>query len=254
MLADDQHSTGALQARTEALCIALAASGPVHISDTWNWVVNQAGATDTLEQIGVSESMLRVVNQQVDASNVELAAAHSQITLRGTLFGRELDSAITANPVSVMPANIVDALSRGRSRALAQMLARGESAYLYSTPSAPSGGAAQGYDVIIQGASEFLREGVAHVRRLEDTGLATYQGAGPASPVVFWLAVACGMLAIGIVAGIVCDKNSEKHPIACTISGIALDLAIIFFSAAAGSKLKTTGYYINGVWVPPEPN
>lgn len=254
-LATDEHLSGALQTRVEAMHRALHASGPVRMSDMWSWIRAQTGAEAVLRQIGISTSMLRAIDDNVGAYDVTATTVESRITLRGTLSARAVDVAMTTNPLPTSPSNLIDALSRGRSEMLADMLARGEPTYLNGVPSAESDGAVRPYDMVIHAAGAFVREGVGHVRRLEDAGLTTYNGADPGTIIVVSVAIGLGLLIAGVVTGLICEGSSghdqSHHPVVCVISDVLFVLGLWALGLAFHERVKESGgYYVNDVWVP----
>jgi hypothetical protein len=253
-LATHEHLTGALQTRVEAMHRALHASGPVRMCDVWSWVHAQTGAEAALRKIGINTSMLHAIDDNVGAYDVTAATVESRITLRGTLSARDVDVAMTANPLPTSPSNLTDALSRGRSERLADMLARGEPTYLNSVPSVEPDGAVRPYDMVIHAAGAFVREGVGHVRRLEDAGLTTYNGADPGTIIIVSVAIGLGLLVAGVVTGLICEGSSghdqSHHPVVCVISDVLFVLGLWALGLAFHERVKENGgYYLNDVWV-----
>jgi hypothetical protein len=245
---------GAFDAAAASWVRGVQATGPVRIADAWERLVASDDGPSAMRRAGVGESVLRALGEGVRAVDAHVSADGSRLVVEGTRDGRQVRGALETAARPARPTGVMDLLTRGRFAALTDAVARGQPAYLDGV--APPRGDVRAEELVLFGALGVLRDGTRHVRKLEDAGLATYEGGAPG--------VVAALLAIGVVlfvigAIVVIAECKEENPStgdsgACGVGRVlqALSAALLlylFFSGDTPAPGTATNVALGSVLV-----
>ena len=170
--------SGALDARMVAYRRALEAAGPVSVTELWREAIAPGNGAQALDRIGLSDALVRAIGDGLDPLELRIDVDRTRLVLTGTIEGRVVTGSVATDPRPARPPGTAALLHGGRWEAVASALERGEPAYLDGV-GLDLGRSLRTEDLALHAALHSVREGVRHARKLEDTGLATYQGREP---------------------------------------------------------------------------
>ncbi|MEU6324620.1 hypothetical protein [Streptomyces sp. NPDC047009] len=223
----------------------MAAAGEITLADLWRRAAGTSSRRDLIRGAGVDDALFAALDETMAAVDAHLSAQDGRIVLSGTVAGSPVQAMLLTTPRSPQATSVSDLFARGRFDALSAALGRGEPAYLYGMPLRDDEMHAE--DVVLVGALGAAREGVRHLRKLEDTGLETYSGADPGTVVtVLGIASLVLFLAGGILSAIYCPPFTDFHnlntgPTGCVIAKILYWMSIIALFMVVGKKSMTQG-------------
>lgn len=229
----------ALDDRMDALRRSLEQSGTVAIIDVWERTTTSDDARSVLRRSGIDDAMRDAFGAAVRAADVRASADGSRIIVAGMVGGVPSQAAITTLPRPARPSGTIDLLSRGRFEVLADAFERGEPAYLDGL-GLPVGDL-RAEEVAVGGVLTSYHNMVRHVRKLQDIGLDTYQGAsGGLIAGLVGLAFILAGIAVGEVG---CPErssstghHSDDSP-ACVIAGVLADIGLALLLALLLHKI-----------------
>lgn len=188
---------GALQLCMSDYRAALEESGPAQARDLWAEAIATPGMKEYMDSLGVGDNMLARCTDALQRLDLEFSADPAGILVRSIKDGRRV--ALGAGGTK-SAAPLRDLLFASRLDAAMAMLADGHEVPLVTEPF----GADEDPAIvdpalgIVAAAATMRAELARHVRKLEDTKLATYEGQDPTGG-----AIALGLLIVGIIfAGI----------------------------------------------------
>ena len=212
---------------------AAASAGSVSTLDLWKQVTAPGPGRDAILALGIDDASFAMLDQSVSAVDVHVTADGNQLVVSGEMNGETVNGSLMTVPRPANPASVADLLTRGRFDALSTAFQGGEPAYLQGAALVPDGAYAD--DVALYGALTAYEEGLRHVRKLEDTGLATYTGAG-AVTVLIIVAVIFG-LAGGLMMAEECKGDADQST-ACTIGKVLFDIGLVLLMIGLGGASK----------------
>jgi hypothetical protein len=194
-------NSGVLDQAFAAISSGVAAAGQVTVRALWHEIAGMEGTRALLQATGISGEIHDAIAAALEGSDITLTAIDDGV--RVAAAGRE--PVVLRRRRGGPPQSPADLLLGGAFETVVEAIARGEAPVLDVNEAA----AAEGKDHVVVDPLDAMLAGTvtvrqlvaAHVRKLEDTGLALYEGA---SPVVE--AVVIGVIVAGIVltvAGIV---------------------------------------------------
>ncbi|MBZ0278612.1 MAG: hypothetical protein K8I60_20865 [Anaerolineae bacterium] len=214
-------------------------AGGVQIGDLWNDIVNDPEARGALVDQGVTGEMLDIatgVIQQVD-SRVVFEQAH--LTVEVKLPGAEHSKRIMMSRTTTrQPHSITALLRQGQFDRIVELFDQPNRMSLDIAPlkhNAPI----PAHEIALTGAVLAEQEMARHIRKLEDTGVAIYEGGEPNSILA--------LILIGIVLTAILLSTCEEDPDAtsCKIGRILLVLGLILLliaSAVCAAENPTCQY------------
>jgi hypothetical protein len=229
---------GALSQLLQSFRQAVAAAGSVSTLDLWKQVTAPGPGRDAILALGIDDASFAMLDQSVSAVDVHVTADGNQLLVSGEMNGETVNGSLMTVPRPANPTSVADLLTRGRFDALSAAFQDGEPAYLQGVALVPDGAYAD--DVALCGALTAYEEGLRHVRKLEDTGLATYTGAG-------WVTVLVIVgVSLGVVGGLMmlgnCGETGEKAQSNCSFGqalfyiGTAILAILLLLQASATAK------------------
>lgn len=187
---------------------ALAKSGPVAAADVWAHVTSSESARDAIRTAGVDDALLAALGEGVQSTDARMSVRGDYIVVVGTFNGGPSEASLATAPRPARPASVAELLARSRYDAVADALKRGEPAYLDGVPYLETDVRIE--DVVLYGALAACADGVRHVRKLEDVGLETYRGGGPAAATIL-LYIALGAVGLGSILSLDGCRTTDGH-------------------------------------------
>jgi hypothetical protein len=185
--------------------------------------------------------VLRAIGEGVRGLDPTITVEGSRLVAEGTLRGRSWRGVVETAAPPARPRDVADLLARGRFDALAEELTRGEPAYLGASG---VGEVTRYEELVLADALATLREGVRHLRKLEDVGLAIHEGGDPTTIAAIALVVLIVSTLIVIAecesdesGGL--DESSIDSNKACGIGVFLWVLALVTLGVLTGQKQGT---------------
>jgi hypothetical protein len=210
---------------------AVATSGEVQVADLWRQVRNDPAFATHLAQLGLGADVL-------SACDEHLATAQGSVVERNGALVMRQGSA---------PEIVLGGMPQGRPRTVVDLLQRGGAAALMDHVIAGRPGPGPTLTVPADRipVDAFVAAGIAlaskqvadHTRRMEDTGVATYEGNDPAT-ILFIIGVVLLIAgAIGSFATCDSDNTTLYNPDLCIASQIALFLGLVLMGVGGWALL-----------------
>lgn len=240
------HRSGAATRIGNCLADALRVSGTTTACDIWRSFKNSPCARGSLDRAGAPKLVLQALEKIVPRLDISLHVAGKAIVAEGTLDGQRIGARMETAPRAAAPADLRSLLARGRFERVATLVARGEPAYLLGA-GAPDGDPRLA-DLMLSDILAAQREGIRHLRKLEDAGLATHSGGEPATIALIGLAI----LIIGALILIAeCRGNEPDDPDAseACVAGMLLSglgIALLLIGGGPDPGLNTNGSLVQG--------
>jgi hypothetical protein len=241
------RGTGLLGDVLAATRAALKQAGRVSLADLLADVLDDPETAKAVSDLGMSHATLEAITAVVAGTDVTLEADDAGLRARSARAGRDVrlvGRAPAARPES--PGGLIF------GRLFDAALDRWETPGAFPFDVAEVRPARRGQPIVSDPLDAMLAAAVAtrqemarHVRKLEDTGLATYAGREPASLLTaagIIGTVASVLLAVGGVLSLVCAAEGRPGSSAC-IAGSFL-LAIAFALLAAAAILAVLGFIL----------
>jgi hypothetical protein len=230
------YRSGALAAHAADWRGRVETAGTLRLADLWAAGSVTEAAREALRLAGMGDGVRQAIGAQIGALDARVIAKGSQLIVEATIGGQAVQGILETEPHPTRPATVKALLAGGRLDELTDALSVGEPIYLVGAGLDTNG--AYPEDIALHGALAAVREGVRHVRKLEDAGLAVYGGGDPA---VIGYIVFFGALA-ALVAGFIlvlteCDGGTPDST-ACTVGKVleALGFLVILIMAAYEKK------------------
>jgi hypothetical protein len=228
---------GALEPLAASWRDAVASAGSVRVADLWAVASASGEGREALRRAGVDDTLLQGLDESLGALDARVSVDGSHLVVEGTFDGRAVRGDVETGSRPARPSGVLELLTRGRFEVLADAVERGEPAYLDGAAPAAAGSGARPEDVVLHGALAAVRESVRHVRKLEDTGLATHRGGAPGviAAIVFIVALSVFTAGIILVATHQCDDQASDYDgAACKIGRLleALGFFVLFLVTA----------------------
>jgi hypothetical protein len=228
-------SVGALDDRLAATREAAVAAGPVDAVELWERATTPAGR-EVLRRAGFPDGLVQTTDEILRTLAARLTVDGSRLVVTAAADGRQVTGVVVTHPRSPRAATAGDLLTRGRFEALAAAAERGEPAYLEGVALDLAAGA-RAEELVLHAAFGLWREGVRHARKLEDSGLATYQGGDPATAIIIIGAIGLAALIASAIVGHFCEDD-DPDSTACDVEKVLFVVAFIglsIFGAATGA-------------------
>jgi hypothetical protein len=207
------------------------ASGPVSAQDLWAHLRGSDASMATLRSHGLTADMESALNEAIGSFEATLSLRSGKpgfdVKVPGQGRSRRipLGRTPTGSPTSVADLlrlsefdRVVAAFTEGRTASLDIVASDTEIEYHLADLAALA--AVAGHQRVVE-----------HVRKLEDTGLATYSGEDPATAVAVLAVIAAVSYGVGVVLAQECEKSGDD--VACFAAGFLLIIAAEGFAALA---------------------
>jgi hypothetical protein len=217
----------------------LGTTGPVTAQQIWNdvWV----GQSDpnirlALQAAGMTDAVAAAVTINLAQVNAGYMLQNGKLAIQSGPTGEPAATRIALKVPGSCPANIGELLGAGAFDQVTAAFAGGASTYLEVVPAAI---ALEPAHLFAAGAIAARQHVADHLRKLQDSGLATQAGAGPLTIVLVTLLVSALVIgAIGVGILIECDnaESQGKEPPGgkdlCAIGEILVYLAMLMLEVA----------------------
>ena len=231
---------GALAPLVESWRQGVQAAGTVSTLDLWQHATAGGANRDAITAAGIDDKILAALDDTVSAADLHVGVERDSLRVTGLVNEQAVTASLRTAPRPATASSAADLLTRGRFETLADAVRRGEPAYLGGVGFIA--GDLHAEELALHGSLTAVQEGLRHVRKLEDTGLATVEGAGSLAA---WVVV---LLVISLI-GILMAAGSCGHPDAlgrendtCTLGKILAALAFfIILGLASDDYTKKIG-------------
>jgi hypothetical protein len=242
---------GALDQMTASWRQAAEAAGTVSTLDLWKHATAINGNGDAMGRAGIDAAFFAALDDTLGTIDLRVSAAADRVVIAGQLNGKAVDASLATTPLPRRAATVPDLLTRGRFAAISNALERREPAYLYGAPFA--GNDLRVEDVALYAALATNLEGIRHVRKLEDTGLATYVGSDPGSLLIGLLIAGVVLMSLGVTFDILFCAHQQPAPVGTPVSGWCTAAHILGFLGVALLILSWVGVLGGGTGSPGKP-
>ncbi len=208
-------------------------TGPISARHMWTEIVDNKDSKAALASQGFSAEMTAAVTQALSKLDATLLMHAGKVSVETRVAGENAPRRMSIRDARV-PSTITELLRRAQFDHVVSAFSNDEPVHLDTVP---NGGVTEyeAPDLVAFGAVAARQRMTDHVRKLEDTGLATHAGQDPVS-------ILAGMLIVGLVLGVfgaaalyVCDDPGPADPPdwVCTAGAIMLYLSLIILGALA---------------------
>jgi hypothetical protein len=223
---------------------ALRTNGPVTAGELWNAIRDPRYAT-ALEEHGLTPSRVSAVTEAVATLDARVVLHDGKVSFEMRAPGQSRPRRLSLRPSAERPRGIGDLLRRSQFEQVVSAFENDRPAYMEAM--APGVGPldCEPSELCAFAAVVARQQMTEHVRKLEDTGLATYEGNEPTSSLMIGLIIA-GFLLTGLGAFImyVCnhpEKFVGQPDYVCT-AGYFLMLLGVLLLMAGGIGAILLGY------------
>jgi hypothetical protein len=213
------------------------ANGPVSAKQVWSEIqhgLQDAQYKPTLQSAGLTDDIAAAMSDVIAKLDANVVLRNGQIAIETKVAGEAQPRRLLLKAPSARPAGIADLLRRAQFDQVVSAISNNDPVYVEAVAST-SEPAHEPAELFAIGAVS-ARQGMAdHVRKLEDTGLATYQGNDPGTVILvaFIAALVVGALGAGILY--MCDHPDgvEQPDFVCDIAFVLILLATMVLGAVA---------------------
>ena len=161
-----------------SLIAGVQAGGPAQISDLWAHVTNDSSARQVLRDQGLTDDLFATINDAKNKMDGQILLQDGKLAINLNVVGQsQVRSAVFRSSPVGPPASLHDLLTRGQFERVVEQFGKGDALPLGIAPGVQ--GELELPDVLAAGAIQSVLGVAQHKRKLEDTGLATYEGADP---------------------------------------------------------------------------
>ncbi len=216
------------------IATGLGATGPISAKELWQDLTANESQVAFLRQRGVTDNVMRAVAEAMEGIDATIVLHRGKPAVAVNAPGGRTKRVRIGPMPTVLPRSVTEFLRRARFEQVLAAFNDGNAAYLEVVPTDED----LEYQLadLVATAAVATRERLAeHVRKLEDTGLATYAGRDPATVgIVFAIGVALAVL--GTAAQIECDQSDQEDEVLCATAFFLLNLAVavLVFAVAVG--------------------
>lgn len=189
-------------------------AGPQHLGQLWSEALQTIQKHDSAQvfaKAGLSSDLTDAITSVMANVDATLAKKNGTLTVQTTVPGNKEPSAVSLLAPGRPVTGVTDLLRAQQFDSIVSVFTNNEPAYLDVVP-VPGVAGYEPADLTAV-ASILARQRLAdHVRKLQDTGLATYQGQDPVS---FIIGLIVGSLLVAAVAAVVlagCDPQPPPQP------------------------------------------
>jgi hypothetical protein len=208
-------------------------TGPVTTKAMWAEIAENEQYRSALAEHGLSADVRSAITDLISRIDVTVAMRDNKPCVETHVAGESIPRRATFRAAAEQPATILDLLRHSQFDRVVSAVTNHEPVYMETVP----GGATEYEppDLISCAAVAALQRMAEHVRKLEDSGLATYEGQDP-------LTIGIGLLVAGLFLGVVgatilylCDYPSEsveQPEWVCTAGAVMFFIGLSLLGAA----------------------
>jgi hypothetical protein len=187
---------------------AIAGAEGVPLRDMWRDLTGTPQYRQALLDHGLSEVVLTRGDELMDKLEVRIVKAGTGLAVEGRPPGSQHPRRLPVSAKRGTPRSVNDLLQRTQFDAIVDAFHNDGLAYLELVP-APAGTVAHPADLFGFAVVAARQRMAEHVRKLEDTGLATYAGEDPASILLAGLIIGLAASLAGLGILYLCDHEDE---------------------------------------------
>jgi hypothetical protein len=208
-------------------------AGPVSAKQMWTELQQNDQYKSALRGHGLSDDIASAVTEAISNFDANLVMHRGKVAIETRVAGEGQPRRLSLKAPAGRPTSIADLLRRSQFEKVVSAFTNQEPVYL----EAVSAGRVLDYepcDLFAYGAVAGRQRMAEHVRKLEDTGLATYQGNDPLTFFVAALAIGLFLGVVGATILYLCDhptEEVEQPDWVCTAGFVMVFLAIIILGA-----------------------
>jgi hypothetical protein len=185
-----------------------------------------------LQRIGLTDEVTAAVTEIISKLDADLVLRDGKISVETQLAGESQPRRLSLKAPGGLPTSITDLLRRSQFDQVVSAFTNNDPVYLEAVASA----VAVDYepaDLYALGAVAARQRMAEHVRKLEDTGLATYQGNDPVSLTVGLIIAGLALGAFGAYIEYLCDHQHDLPPLTpvpdwvCAVGETLLFLSLV---------------------------
>jgi hypothetical protein len=225
----------------------LKTTGPVSARQIWDEVqLNQEYRT-ALESYGLTPDRVAAVTTEISRLDARLVLHAGKVSVETRVAGTSAPRRLSLKDSPGRPTGIVDLLRRSQFDKVVAAFSRNDPVYLEVVATEATVDHEPG-QVFAVGAVAARQRMAEHVRKLEDTGLATYQGNEPGT--IFIALIVIGLILSGVGLGIQyqCEHGAVQDPDVCAVGGLLLFLGIMCLAGAFSAGIES-GYGVYSLLV-----
>jgi hypothetical protein len=219
----------------------LKTTGPVSAKQIWDEVrLNQEYLT-ALESHGLTAERVAAVTTGISRLDARLVLHAGKVSVETPVAGERAPRRLSLKASPGRPTGIVDLLRRSQFDKVVSAFSRNDPAYLEVVATEGPVDYEPG-QVFAVGAVAARQRMAEHVRKLEDTGLATYQG-NEAASTIFLVLLVMGLIlsGVGLAIEYQCEQGAVQDPDVCNLGGLLLLLGIMCLAGAFSAGIEA-GY------------
>jgi hypothetical protein len=208
-------------------------TGPTTPAATWTELMGSEQIRTALATHGVSPEIAGTITEAMSKLDATVSVREGKVSIETQVAG-ESEPRRVALGVAARPADLSQLLRRSQFDAVMAALTSGQPTYVEAVPVAGIA-AYQAPDLVAFGVVAARQHMTEHVRKLEDTGLATYEGNDPLSFIVALLVIGIYLALVGTIILELCDSTGpvEQPDWLCTAGGVMVFLALMVLGALA---------------------
>ena len=225
----------------------LKTTGPVSAKQIWDEVqLNQEYRT-ALESHGLTPDRVAAVTTEISRLDARLVLHAGKVSVETRVAGTSAPRRLSLKESPGRPTGIVDLLRRSQFDKVVAAFSRNDPVYLEVVATEGTVDHEPG-QVFAVGAVAARQRMAEHVRKLEDTGLATYQGNDPGTAFIALVVIGLLLSAVGLAIQYQCERGAEPDPDVCKVGGLLLFLGILCLGAAVSAG-DAAGYGVYSLLV-----
>jgi hypothetical protein len=218
----------------------LKTTGPVSAKQIWDEVrLNQEYLT-ALESHGLTAERVAAVTTGISRLDARLVLHAGKVSVETPVAGESAPRRLSLKASPGRPTGIVDLLRRSQFDKVVSAFSRNDPVYLEVVATEGPVDYEPG-QVFAVGAVAARQRMAEHVRKLEDTGLATYQGNEPGTVFIALVVIGIILSGVGLAIQYQCERGAEPDPDVCAVGGLLLFLGIMCLAGAFSAGIES-GY------------
>jgi hypothetical protein len=226
------NQTDFWQALLRETSTGLDSTGPATAQELWSDLRGRPDVMSALANLGFTEKMAKITDETIAGAHATMRGAAGNVEFAVRMPGSADEFRTILSSKRRRPRSVLDLMASPSFDQLHASFLRGDRAL-----PAIGGAATQCMpgDVVAAAAFASRQILVEHVRKLEDTGLATYAGEDPATAFVVLFLVGVALYLAGLAISSLCDPNAEvvQPEAVCVAGGILTMLGVLALVTAA---------------------
>jgi hypothetical protein len=234
-ITQQMNQTDVWRRTLDHMSTALGSSGPVSAQQIWNELQANEQYKSTLQAHGVTDEMAASATEAISKLDARLVLQGGKVLVETRVAGESQPRRLSLKASLGRPTGIVDLLRRSQFEQVVSAFTRSDPAYVEAVSAGRALDCEPG-DLFAYGAVAARQRVAEHVRKLEDTGLATYQGNEPFTVLVAALAIGLFLGLVGSIILYLCDHPGDVSPPdwVCATGFVLVMIAVVVLGALTG--------------------